>query len=306
MHRSLALALLCLAGCPGEVIEGTGAPATTATTTGTTDTPDPSTTDTPTTSPNDPSTSTGPMTASTTGTTGTAPTSTGPDTTTGAPCGNGVPDPGEQCDDGNELQGDDCTNACTRAASCLELLGLDATLPDGEYTIDPDGDGTAVMVYCDMAGGGWTRVVDEDLDTPMGWAGGASSQCGGIGSLLGGAGQLGAGATLSKGFALLGVPHTQLRASAAVAIIDTWDSETINLEVDAEIVASKLCVYVDTASCNQVDQQCGEPTAGDGEIVLAGELMHATDAALVKLSTTLNEAASNEAWGLNSLQVYVR
>ena len=158
----------------------------------------------------------------------------------------------------------------------------------------------------DAVADGEPRVVDEDLDTPMGWNGGTSSQCGGIGSLLGGADQLGAGATLSKGFSLLGVAHMQLRASAAVAIIDSWDSETIDLKVDAMQVASKLCAYNDPGTCNQTDQKCGQAIFGDGEIVLAGEMAHATDSAVVELSTTLDEQANNEAWGLNGLQVYVR
>ena len=72
------------------------------------------------------------------------------------------------------------------------------------------------------------------------------------------------------------------------------------------LVADKSCVHLDPASCNQVEQLCGEPTMPDGEIVLTGEIMHATDAALVKLSTTLNEPANNESWGLNTLLVYVR
>ena len=308
MRRSLVLWLSLLPACPGEVVEGTGvtqstgtgstgdAPTTTgasttgaSTTSGTSDTSDGSTATT-----TDPSTST-----SSTG-------STGHDATTGEPCGNGVVDRGEQCDDANAAEGDDCTSACVRARSCLELFMLDARLPDGEYVIDPEGDGTTLKVVCDMAGGGWTEVVKEDLDTPMGWSGGTGSQCGGIGSLLGGAGQFGAGATLTKSFILLGVPHTQLRGRAAVAIIDSWDTEVMTLEVDAEVLATKTCVYNDPNGCNQVIQECGEPTFPDGQIELTGELAHATDGALVKLSTNLDEPSTNEAWGLNGLQVYVR
>ena len=313
MRRSLVLLLSWLPACPGEVVEGTGvtqgtgpastsdAPTTTGASTtsgtsgtsGTSDTSDVSTD--PTTDPiTDPSSSTG--------STG----STGPDTTTGEPCGNGVVDRGEQCDDANAAEGDDCTSACVRARSCLELFMLDARLPDGEYVIDPEGDGTTFMVVCDMAGGGWTEVVKEDLDTPMGWSGGTGSQCGGIGSLLGGAGQFGAGATLTKSFILLGVPHTQIRGRAAVAIIDSWDTEVMSLEVDAEVLATKTCVYNDPNGCNQVIQECGEPTFPDGQIELTGELAHATDGALVKLSTNLDEPSTNAAWGLNGLQVYVR
>ncbi len=316
MRRSLVLLLSWLPACAGEVIEGTGvapstggtstsgadtdtdaAPTTTGVSTtsgtpGTTDMSGTSDTSDATTDPiTDPSTSTG---------------GAGTDTTTGEPCGNGDVDDGEQCDDANNIEGDDCTSLCVRMRSCLELLMLDDDLPDGTYTIDPEGDGTAFMVGCDMVGGGWTEVVNEDLDVPEGWSGGAGSQCGGMGSLLGGAGQFGAGATLSKGFILLGVPHTQLRARATVAIIDSWDTEVMTLEVDAEVLATKTCVYTDPNGCNQVVQECGAPTFPDGQIVLAGELAHATNEALLELSTDLDEDANNEAWGLNGLQVYVR
>jgi len=316
MRRSLVLLLSWLPACAGEVIEGTGVTPSTggATTTGADTDGAPTTTGVSTTSDTSLTSdtsdtsdaSTDPITAPSTSTDPGSTGSTGSDTTTGELCGNGDVDVGEQCDDANAVEGDDCTSACVRAQSCLELFMLDAALPDGVYTIDPEGDGTALMVGCDMVNGGWTLVVDEDLDEPAGWSGGAPSQCGGIGSLLGGAGQFGAGATLSKSFILLGVPHTELRASATVAIIDSWDSEVISLEADSQVIASKTCLNMDPGTCNQTIQQCGGANFPDGEIVLTGMLAHADDDALIDLNTSLDEAANNEAWGLNGLQVYVR
>ena len=46
------------------------------------------------------------------------------------------------------------------AAACLEIKQASPTAADGSYWIDPDGDTTAVEVYCDMGtdGGGWTMA----------------------------------------------------------------------------------------------------------------------------------------------------
>ena len=60
-------------------------------------------------------------------------------------------------------------NNLPRLSSCWEILGKNAALPDGVYTVDPDGVGVGVAefaVLCDMTsnGGGWT-LVDNDAST---------------------------------------------------------------------------------------------------------------------------------------------
>ncbi|MDC0723343.1 FG-GAP-like repeat-containing protein [Nannocystis bainbridge] len=63
---------------------------------------------------------TGPATTGDEGTTGGPPVSTGGDEATSSPgttavapaCGNGIQEPGEQCDDGNQIAGDDCEPNC--------------------------------------------------------------------------------------------------------------------------------------------------------------------------------------------------
>lgn len=56
----------------------------------------------------------------------------------------------------NDLQG----NGSTAPATCQTIYLSNANSADGRYYIDPDGSGglRPFQVYCDMSGGGWTRV----------------------------------------------------------------------------------------------------------------------------------------------------
>ncbi len=48
-------------------------------------------------------------------------------------CGNGIVDPGEQCDDGNQVNGDGCNNDCTsHVRGSSNRLQRGSSLPDGD------------------------------------------------------------------------------------------------------------------------------------------------------------------------------
>lgn len=103
-----------------------------------------------------------------TGTAGESVTGTAGETagTTGplpAVCGDGLLDPGEACDDGNDANDDGCVS-CVSPRSCAEILMLAPGSASGLYKVDPRGSGEPWPVTCDMDkdGGGWTGFSVQD------------------------------------------------------------------------------------------------------------------------------------------------
>ncbi len=61
---------------------------------------------------------------------------------------------------------------CVRTRiDCYQVLELGESSGDGLYTIDPDGSGSSppAQVYCDMTGGGWTQILDQDTGVAGGY-----------------------------------------------------------------------------------------------------------------------------------------
>ncbi|MBI5607253.1 MAG: hypothetical protein HY902_00040 [Deltaproteobacteria bacterium] len=81
-------------------------------------------------------------------------------------CGNDLVETGEDCDDGNLVDGDGCSSTCSSASAektCAAILAKNSAAKSGEYTIDLDGAGPWAPreVFCDMttSNGGWTRFL---------------------------------------------------------------------------------------------------------------------------------------------------
>jgi len=88
---------------------------------------------------------------------------------TSADCGDGIIQGGEECDDGNDVETDDCTNACKNPAVCG-----DGVVQEGEECDDGNGDETDACIACIAAtcGDDFTRAGVEECDD-----GGESPMC---------------------------------------------------------------------------------------------------------------------------------
>ncbi|MBK9757384.1 MAG: DUF4215 domain-containing protein [Nannocystis sp.] len=162
-------ATLWLVAC-GDSGSNTSSLFTTAppTTMSTSDTAEATTTANPTSGPatdtNTPTTAAATTTAETTAATATtgpgSETATTEPASTGTPasCGDGVLDPGEDCDDGNMVDTDACTNACTKAACGDGIVeeGVEGC-DDGNLV---DGDGCTAMCASESCGDGKVQGME--------------------------------------------------------------------------------------------------------------------------------------------------
>jgi len=83
----------------------------------------------------------------------------------GIDCGGSCPgcDPGDSCHSDEDCLTSGCSDTkCRYPVSCVDVLEQDPDAPDGEYTVDPDGEGgeEPFDLSCDMTtdGGGWIRL----------------------------------------------------------------------------------------------------------------------------------------------------
>lgn len=101
------------------------------------------------------------------------PTTSVDDTTTDVElCGNGALDPGELCDDGNEIVGDGCNPGCIPAGEVAWGVVVDAGANgfDGAFTIEPFANGDlAVGVALASDGGAQPGVWRVDVDGNVLW-----------------------------------------------------------------------------------------------------------------------------------------
>jgi hypothetical protein len=189
------------------------------------------------------------------------------------------------------------------AATCLEiLLGL-PTSGNGLYWIDPDGAGVLpkVQLYCDMTGGGWTRVALDTFEVDgQGWSPAGRSACGGWGWILGGYDLLGINASVTKTFA--GLPaHNTLRYKMDYVRIDSWDGEQALLYIAGKQVWNKVGQYSAGSSvCGVMNGWLEEKWPVDVT------LSHVAASTVVVVSSTLNQTANDESFGIDNVEVWVK
>ncbi len=239
-------------------------------------------------------------------------------------CGNGILEPSEQCDDGNNVGGDGCGATCLSGLggsegdagrSCKDIKDAKSTAGNGTYWLDLDGPGAGkpAQYVCDMAGGGWTRVYAESGALSAGWSSGTltTATIGGKKSLV--HGPYGAGAGTTKTIGLGGLPHTQVRVSGRYFAIDSWDGEAGQVIIDGKTVFSRTKVYSSTGGAGWTSTSFSPaPWSGssvDGYWDLwthASATAHTANAAKVQLKSSLDQDKSDESWAADNVALWAR
>ena len=79
----------------------------------------------------------------------------------GAECGDGVVEPPEQCDDGNTVDDDGCTNACLLPTCGDGIVQAGEECDDGDAD---DGDDCTTTCLAPRCGDGFVRLGVEECD----------------------------------------------------------------------------------------------------------------------------------------------
>ncbi|TNF32421.1 MAG: hypothetical protein EP329_10250 [Deltaproteobacteria bacterium] len=200
--------------------------------------------------------------------------------------------------------------------SCLALYQLGQT-SDGTYVIDPDGtsgSGVPYAALCDMQNGGWTRVASEDFETgtTSGWSGANTvTTCGGFGKIYGGYNVLAGGASFKSYTWAPVVAHTQARLDVDFIQIDSWDAEHayINFTEPATNPDPATGTYwTATLTPSGGTEVCGATNAGwvENKVPVTLTIGHTTQQAVVRGYTDLSSAPTDESWGLDNIEIWVR
>lgn len=207
-----------------------------------------------------------------------------------------------------------CTPLPATAASCLEILMDDASAPDGTYAIDPDGAGAApaLQVTCDMGAGGWTILHRSDFSdgNASGWEdleGGEAaldlhSDCAEtFGPMLGGVSEFGEDSGATQTFDLHGIPHTEIALSLDFIVLDSWDGEDGRVLLDGDEVFGESYDFRDAD-----DDVCGDDFEDEGAQPVNVQVAHSDDEATVTVTSTLDQEADNESFGVANIELRIR
>jgi len=117
--------------------------------------------------------------------------------------------------------------------------------------------------------------------------------------MLGGYGVLGSGAAVEKTFEMLSA-HTQVRVTFNFIKIDSWDpGENAFLYIDNVLVWQSGDFYMTGTG------ECGDLFSGRGDalVYVNVAVAHTADTATLRVTTNLNQAASDESWGIQDVHV---
>lgn len=192
------------------------------------------------------------------------------------------------------------------ADSCLDILNADATSADGFYYIDFVSG--IELAECDMGsfGGGWTQVFLDDMDPPdSGWSFQSTYNCGIWGRILGGYNLL-AGGSINNTVGLRSVPHTEVWVEMDYITLDSWDGELAYVDVNGSRIWGQgqnnhESIYGEVCGWNR-----GYYGSFDSRHYVSTILSGTFSSIQLVVGSQLNQAPSDESFGLDDVYVWVR
>ncbi len=193
------------------------------------------------------------------------------------------------------------------AISCLAIFQALPKSTDGVYYLDIDGTGPIAIgqYYCDMKNGGWTRLISDDFEKSQGgWSQGTVTNCGNYGNILGGYNVFGKGAAPAK--TVDAPPHTQAKLWLQYIRLDAWSSQWAVVFLDKAQVWSKQSPGNEWTmgwnnKCGRWDFQDDEWDMGSGWVG-----PHSAATVTVTASSTLDQSADQESFGLDNVVLFVK
>ena len=139
---------------------------------------------------------------------------------------------------------------------------------------------------------GWTSNVGRELRV---------TSCGIIGEMLGGYDILGAGAWVEKSYNLTDQSHSSVSISLTFVKIDSWDGERGIVMVDGREVWSR------PFSVNEGSQHCGQANGWHERDFPVGPVpvVHSADTLVLRVTSSLNQGASDESFAIADVLVEV-
>ncbi len=112
------------------------------------------------------------------------------------------------------------------------------------------------------------------------------------------------GGEVSKDFDLTGIPHTDVKVVLDYYAIDSWDSEWAYVSASGSNVNKVWNRHIDDEDPGRLDT-CGYSWAdGVYHIELTGT--HTGDTVTVTAGSTLDQAASDESFGIDNVEIWVK
>ena len=143
-------------------------------------------------------------------------------------------------------------------------------------------------------------VYREDFDaSATGWTNNTRTTCGAA-TILGGYNTF-AGGYVYKDYDLTGIAHTEVMVKFTYYFIDTWDGESAYAQIGG--IGTFYRSHLGNASGNT--NICGVATP---EFVAATEhrISHTGNSLRVLIGSTLDQVASDESFGVDNVEIWVR